>query len=77
MNIKIVVGSYFPKIHPRAFRATELAKEFTRLGHQVTVICMSSVEGFDYDAYKRESGIDVIHYHIFSGDHTARVNASK
>lgn len=77
MNIKIVVGSYFPKIHPRAFRATELAKEFTRLGHQVTVICMSTVEGFDYAAYTRESGIQIIHLNIFSGDHTAKVMASK
>lgn len=77
MNIKIVVGSYFPKIHPRAFRATELAKEFTRLGHQVTVICMSSVEGFDYEAYTRETGIKIIHLNIFSGDHTAKVIASK
>lgn len=77
MDIRIVVGSYYPKIHPRAFRATELAKEFVRQGHCVTVIAMSTVEGFDYDAYAREYGIKVIHHHIFSGDHTAKVNASK
>ena len=29
---------FYPEISPRSFRATELAKEFSRLGHEVTVI---------------------------------------
>lgn len=73
MDIRIVVGGYYPKIHPRAFRATELAKEFVRQGHRVTVICMSTEDGFDYDAYSLETGIKVIHYKIFSGKRTALV----
>ena len=77
MEIKIVVGSYYPKVHPRAFRATELAKEFTRMGHRVTVVSMSTVDGFDYEVYSKQSRIRVIHLNIFSGNHTAQVNSNK
>ena len=73
MDIRIAVGNYYPKIHPRAFRATELAKEFVRQGHRVTVICMSSEDGFDYEAYSLETGIKVINYKILSGKRTAQV----
>ena len=36
-NILIVANGFYPEISPRSFRATELAKEFVRQGHQVTV----------------------------------------
>jgi hypothetical protein len=38
--VKILLASYFfyPENTPRAFRATELAKEFARRGHEVTVV---------------------------------------
>lgn len=37
-KILIVSRSFYPINSPRAFRTTELAKEFARQGHQVTVI---------------------------------------
>lgn len=37
-RILIISRSFYPIISPRSFRATELAKEFSRLGHDVTVI---------------------------------------
>ena len=38
MKIIIVSVSFYPQNSPRSFRATELAKEFARQGHDVTVI---------------------------------------
>lgn len=37
-NILIVTHGFFPEQSPRAFRATELAKELRRQGHQLTVM---------------------------------------
>jgi glycosyltransferase involved in cell wall biosynthesis len=37
-KILIVSASFYPENSPRSFRATELAKEFARQGHNVTVI---------------------------------------
>jgi len=36
-KILIVSNGFFPEISPRSFRATELAKELVRQGHEVTV----------------------------------------
>lgn len=38
MKILIVSRAFYPEISPRAFRTTELAKEFARQGHHVRVI---------------------------------------
>ena len=37
-KILIVGNTFFPENSPRAFRTTELAKEFSRLGNKVTII---------------------------------------
>lgn len=37
-NVLIVCKSFYPEINPRAFRATELAKEFAIQGHKVVVV---------------------------------------
>ena len=37
MKILVVSGSFYPENSPRSFRTTELVKEFSRLGHEVTV----------------------------------------
>lgn len=37
-KILIVTHGFYPEQSPRSFRATELAKEFCRQGHQVTVM---------------------------------------
>jgi hypothetical protein len=36
-KILIVTNGFYPEISPRSFRATELAKELARQGHEVTV----------------------------------------
>jgi len=37
-KILIVSGEFYPLNTPRSFRTTELAKEFARQGHEVTVL---------------------------------------
>lgn len=57
MKIHIVCGPFYPQLHPRAFRYTELAKEFIRNGHEVRVTNYVTVDGFNYDEYAKEIGI--------------------
>ncbi len=45
-KILIVCNGFFPEISPRSFRATELAKELARKGHEVTV-CTHFREGLE------------------------------
>ncbi|MDD3591329.1 MAG: glycosyltransferase [Sulfurovum sp.] len=63
MRKKILINTYYfyPDITPRAFRAFELAKEFARQGHDVTVLLPKS----DYD-YR-----DVCQKYNFSVDFVA------
>ncbi|ERM83988.1 hypothetical protein P872_01625 [Rhodonellum psychrophilum GCM71 = DSM 17998] len=42
-KILIVTYGFYPEISPRSFRATELAKEFVRQGHEVTVVAPAKV----------------------------------
>lgn len=49
MKILIVSSSFYPEISPRSFRATELVKEFSRQGHDVTVI--TKYRDFDYSGF--------------------------
>lgn len=60
MKIHIITGHFYPQLHPRAFRANELALEFVRRGHQVTVTNCWTIKGFDYEGYTKENGIDEI-----------------
>jgi len=57
MRIVIVTARFYPSYSPRAYRATELAKEFARQGHQVTVYTVF-IEA-DYSAISREFGIEI------------------
>ena len=51
-KILLVSNGFYPEISPRSFRATELAKEFYRQGHDVTVI--SKYRDHDYSAFLNE-----------------------
>jgi glycosyltransferase involved in cell wall biosynthesis len=51
-NILLVSNGFYPEISPRSFRATELAKEFFRRGHKVTVI--SKHRDHDYSDFLHE-----------------------
>lgn len=57
LNIVIVSGVIFPRIAPRAFRATELAKALSKKGHSVTLI--ASLGDYDYNNFEKQTGIKV------------------
>lgn len=46
-KILIITYGFYPEQSPRSFRATELAKEFCRQGHYVTVMAPYRKETFD------------------------------
>lgn len=56
-RILLVSSSFFPEISPRSFRATELAKEFYRRGHSVTVI--SKYRDHDYTDFLSEFPVNL------------------
>lgn len=56
MRILIISKVFYPEISPRAFRTTQLAQEFTRLGHDVTVMLPNIDEEF-YREYTRNCGV--------------------
>ena len=53
MRILLVSGFFYPQNTPRAFRTTELAKEFARLGHEVHVYFPESE--FDYSDFEKQN----------------------
>lgn len=63
MKILIVSGSFEPEIGPRAFRTTELAKELSSLGHDVTV-CIPD-KGKDYLSYIKDWPMTIKFYKYF------------
>ena len=76
MRISILTGCFYPQIHPRAFRATELADEFKRMGHEVSVINLRIIEGFDYKVFEKEHGYEVHNYNVYKGDGVVRLAAN-
>lgn len=81
MNVVIISSFFYPRVHPRSFRATELAKEFSKQGHKVDVITMNTVDDFDYEDFEKKYSIKIEHLSIFKTDGTAeaagKTNASK
>lgn len=57
-KILLVSNGFYPEISPRSFRATELAKEFSRQGHDVTVF--SKFRVFDYSELLNEFSLRLI-----------------
>ena len=51
MKILILTGTFYPELHPRAFRANELAINFVEKGHDVTVYNLRTIKKFDYQQY--------------------------
>ena len=56
-RILLVSSAFYPEISPRSFRATELAKEFTRQGHQVAVV--TKHRDHDYTGFLKEFPIEL------------------
>lgn len=65
MKIVIISGSFYPSIHPRAFRAAELAKELAREGHNVTAVFFKRDDTFNYEQYEKEINVELIPFNIF------------
>jgi hypothetical protein len=60
MKILIICKAFFPDNSPRSFRATELAKEFTRQGHKVTVL--THIRSFDYSGFLDKYPIEIKYF---------------
>lgn len=56
-KILIVTKFFHPDITPRAFRAFELAKEFAKQGHKVTVLTIT--RDYDYQQLEVQFGIKI------------------
>ena len=56
-KILIVSSVFYPRISPRSFRATELAKEFSRQGHDVKVL--TNVRDFDYTEFSKTYNLQI------------------
>jgi len=56
-KILIVSASFYPQNSPRSFRTTELAKELSRQGHDVTVYIPA--KGNDYTSFGTEYGLKI------------------
>ena len=57
-SILILAFQIYPRLNPRAHRATELAKELAKLGHEV---CLAGVLGkYDYTSFEKENNLKVI-----------------
>lgn len=57
MKIVIISHNCYPYISPRANRATELAKEFARQGHETILYAL--IGNIDYSAFEKETGVKV------------------
>ena len=67
MKILLASGAFYPKNTPRSFRTTELAKEFVRRGHEVTVIIPQN--GYDYTQFVKEYPVKFKFYNRPEGKH--------
>jgi hypothetical protein len=55
MKIIIIARNIFPLITPRAFRATSLALQFAKMGHDVFLYAV--LGSYDYSNFEKETGI--------------------
>lgn len=57
MKILLVSNAFYPEISPRSYRATELAKEFSRQDHKVVVI--TKFRNHDYRDFLLETPVQI------------------
>lgn len=57
MKILIISNRIYPAISPRSLRATELAKYFASIGHEV--ILYAVLGKYDYSNFKKETNVNV------------------
>lgn len=56
-NILIVSAVIYPRLSPRAHRATELAKELAKQGHSVTLA--AQLGNYDYSDFEKENNLKI------------------
>lgn len=66
MKILILTGHFYPEIHPRAFRAKELACNLAIKGHNVKVCTLRTIVDFDYKQYEKENNISIQRLNLYS-----------
>jgi len=66
MKILILTGHFYPELHPRAFRANELACEFSRNGHDANVAILRTIANFDYEKYQKESNLKIQKLNLYN-----------
>lgn len=59
MKILILTGHFYPELHPRSFRANELACEMSRVGCEVEVGTLRTINSFDYENYELDKKIKI------------------
>lgn len=59
MKIHILTSCFYPELHPRAFRAFELARELVHQGDDVLVTILTRIQDVDYDAIQKEYGFRI------------------
>lgn len=77
MKIALVTAYFSPTPAPRAHRATELAIEFSKQGHDVTVYNTSSELNFDYKSFERTHNLKIINLNIMQINSISKNTASK
>ena len=66
MRIAILTAVFHPELHPRAFRAYELAKEYAKQGHKVEVFLLTRIQGFDYEQLSKELDIKITLFPLYT-----------
>lgn len=64
-KILILTGHFTPELHPRAFRAHELACELARRNHNVNVVTLTNINSFDYRKYEIENKLQVLKLKLY------------
>lgn len=57
LKLLLISNAFFPEVSPRSYRATELAKEFSRQGHEVVVLTKS--RSINYDDFLKRNHISI------------------
>ena len=60
MRILIVSGDFYPNNSPRSFRTTELVKEMSKLGHDVTLYIPNF--GIDYSEFTEKYPVKIRYF---------------
>ncbi|HPR12815.1 MAG TPA: glycosyltransferase [Bacteroidales bacterium] len=72
LRLLLVSNAFYPEISPRSYRATELAREFCRQGHDVVVVTKS--RSYDYTDFLKETPVDI---RMWKGDKFPPVSVAR